>query len=115
MLNQLDNFYFSKPEPAQSAFLFLRNFILEFNAAISEHYKYSTAFFHYKGKALCYFSVRKKDQQAYIGFVNGYLMKHKSLAAENRSQIKVYYFNPAIDLDVDTVKQLLKLAVNTYK
>ncbi len=112
MLNQLDNFYFSKPEPAQSAFLFLRKFILEFNADITEHFKYSTAFFHYKTKALCYFSVRKKDQQAYIGFVNGYLMTHTALQAENRSQIKVYYFDPAVDIDVRTVKQLLKLAVN---
>lgn len=115
MLNQLDNFYFSLPQPQQSAFLFLRKHLLNFDAEISEHFKYSTAFFHYKGKALCYFSLRKKDQQAYIGFVNGYLMKHKALAAEGRSQIKVFYFDGAKDIDIKSIGQLLEMAIKTVK
>lgn len=113
MLNQLDNYYFSLPEPQQSAFLFLRKHLLNLNAEISEHFKYTTAFFHYKGKALCYFSVRKKDKQAYIGFVNGYLMKHKALASEGRSQIKVYYFDGAKDIDIATISKLLEMAIKT--
>ena len=115
MLNQLDNYYFSLPEPQQSAFLFLRKHLLAYHPQITEHFKFSTAFFLFKGINLCYFSVRKKDKQAYIGFVNGYLMKHKALASEGRSQIKVYYFDGAKDIDIATINRLLEMAMKTVK
>ena len=101
------------PEPQQSAFLFLRKHLLAYDPQISEHFKFSTAFFLYRDINLCYFSVRKKDKQAYIGFVTGYLMKHKALASEGRSQIKVYYFDGAKDIDIATISQLLEIAIKT--
>lgn len=113
MLNQLDNFYFSLPEPQQSAFLYLRKHLLAYHPQITEHFKFLTAFFVYKGKNICYFSVRKKDNQAYIGFIKGYLMKHKALVAEGRSQVKVYYFDGAKDIDIATINQLLEKAIRT--
>lgn len=111
-LKHLDNYYSSYDEPIQGALLFLRQFMLEFHPEIEEHFKYSTAYFTFRGKALCYLSVRKKDKQTYIGFVNGHKIQHKALLAEGRSQIKVYYFSPDKDLDTGILSALLELAIS---
>lgn len=111
MLAPLDNYYHDLPEPQKSGLLFLRRHILEFSKDISEHFKYRTAFFHFKGKAFCYFSVRKKDQQAYIGFVNGHLLVHPALQSEGRTQIKVYYLDLEKDLDLASIDRILRAAL----
>lgn len=114
MLNQLDNYYFSKPQPEQSCLLFLRGFLLEYSSQIEEHWKYTTAFFTYKKKLFCYFSISKKTGQLYIGFVNGNKIKHKKLVAEGRKQIKVLYIDPNKDIDIKSLKEIVKLAVELY-
>lgn len=111
MLSQLQLYYHSLPEPQQSTLLYLRSVITNFHPEITEHFSYSTAFFKYRKKNLCYFSVRKKDLQAYIGFVNGKLLKHRALAVEGRTQIKVYYLDSYQDLDLAVILELLSAAV----
>jgi hypothetical protein len=111
VLTPLDNYFFQLPEPQKSCLLFLRSYFLSFSPDITEHYKYSTAFFHFKGKGLCYFSVRKKDGQAYIGFLEGPHLKHPALVSENRSYVKVYYLDVTRDLDIKTINALLVLAI----
>lgn len=114
MLSPLDSYYDQLPEPQKSCLLFLRQFLLDFSPDLSEHYKYHTAFFHFKGKGICYFSVRKKDAQTYIGFMDGYRMKHPDVVSEDRTQIKVYYINLAEDLDLETIAALLKEAIEVH-
>lgn len=108
MLNELENYYFSLPEPDQSTLLFLRQFILDHSNMITEHFKFRTPFFYFNGKMFCYLSIEKKTERIYIGFVRGNKMKHKALIAGNRTQIKVYYIDKEKDLDVKTLKQLLR-------
>ncbi|MDI1355255.1 MAG: DUF1801 domain-containing protein [bacterium] len=111
MLKAIDNYYFALPEPQQSCLLFLRHFLLEHSPNISEHYKFSTAFFYFKTEHLCYFSVSKSTGKTYIGFVQGYRFSHPKLLSEGRKQIKVLYLDPSKDVDVKTLKEVLKLAL----
>ncbi len=114
MLNQLDNYYLSKPEPQQSCLLFLRKFLLDHSPQMEETWKYTTAFFTYKKKMFCYFSISKKTNKLYIGFVDGNKIKHKKLAQEGRKQIRVFYIDPDKDVDVKSLKEILCLAVKLY-
>lgn len=114
MLNHLDNYYFSKPEPEQSCLLFLRKFLLDYSEELEEHWKYTTAFFTYKKKLFCYFSINTKTKRLYIGFVDGNKIEHKKLVDEGRKQIRVFYIDPKKDVDVKSIKEILKLAVKLY-
>ena len=114
MLNHLDNYYFSKPEPEQSCLLFLRRFLLDYSPHIEEHWKYTTAFFTYKKKLFCYFSISKKTNRLYIGFVDGNKIKHKNLVEEGRKQIRVLYIDPNKDVDIKKLNVILNLAVKLY-
>ena len=111
MLNELERFYFSLPETDQSALLYLRQFVLDYSKKLTEHFKFRTPFFYYNGKMFCYFSVEKKTGRIYIGFVRGYLMKHKALISGNRTQIKVYYIDKDKDVNIKELKQLLNEAI----
>ncbi len=114
MLNRLDNFYFSLTEPQQSCLLFLRTYLLNYSPHISESFKYQTAFFSFHNKLFCYFSIGKKTGKTYIGFAQGYKMKHKKLESEGRNTIKVFYVDPAMDVDLKSLNEILKLAVKLY-
>lgn len=112
MLNPLENYFLQQEEPLQSCMLYLRDWLKKQN--LEESYKFSTAFYSYKGKMFCYMSVRKKDKQFYLGFVQGYKMKHPSLKKEGRKQIKVYYINPEVDLPIKSRLEVIKVAKNLY-
>lgn len=112
MLNPLENYFLQQEEPLQSCMLYLRDWLQKQN--LEESYKFSTAFYSYKGKMFCYMSVRKKDKQFYLGFVQGYKMKHPSLKKEGRKQIKVYYLNPEEDLPIKTIKEIVTEAKKLY-
>ena len=112
MLNPLENYFLKQPEPQQSCMLFLRKWLIE--QGLEEQYKYLTAMYHFKGKPLCYLSVRTKDSQLYIGFVKGYLMKHPELKKEGRKMISALYINPEMDLPIKTLSQIVKAAKKLY-
>jgi len=81
---------------------------------MEEHWKYTTAFFTYKKKLFCYFSINKKTHHVYIGFVDGNRIKDKSLVAEGRKQIRVFYIDPNKDIDVKNLIEILNLAFKIY-
>lgn len=114
MLDPLENYFYSKPEPFQSCLLFLRKFILETDKGFAEHFKFNTPFYYYNGHWCCYLSINKKND-LYIGFVHGNKLVHPKLKKEGRKQIKVFYVDPMKDVDVRTLKQVLKLAVQEEK
>lgn len=111
MLDPLDNYFFSKPEPLQSCLLYLRQFILSYNNNFSEQYKFKIPFYYFKNKWCCYLSISKKTQQIYIGFVQGHQLQHPKLLGEGRKQIKVFYVDPEKDIDIKSLKQILNLCV----
>lgn len=86
MLNPLENYFLQQEEPLQSCMLYLRDWLKQQN--LEESFKFSTAFYTFKGKMFCYMSVRKKDKQFYLGFVQGYKMKHPSLKKKGVNKLK---------------------------
>lgn len=112
MLNPLENYFLNHPEPHQSCMLYLRKWLIK--QGLEEQFKYSTAFYGYKGKMFCYMSVRTKDQKLYLGFVAGHKLKHPSLLKEGRKQIKVFYIQPEEDLPIKTLKQIISEAKKLY-
>ena len=115
MLNHLDNYFFSLDEPHRSCLLFLRHFILDHSADLSEQWKFNTPFYYFKGKWFCYISYHKKTKKIYLAFILGYKMKHKKLVSEGRKQIKVFYIDTEEDIDVKSLKAMFNEASKFYK
>ena len=114
-MKELDNFYFQLDEPLKSCLMALSGIILAQDVALAPAWKYKTPFFYYKNTMFCYLSIRKKDKQPYIGIVEGHRLDHPMLFAENRSRMKVLYLDPAEDLPIETIQQILQQALMLYK
>lgn len=114
-MKELDNFYFRLEEPLKSCLMALSGIILAQDTTLQPAWKYGMPFFCYKNKIFCYLSIRKKDKQPYIGIVEGHCLDHPALIAEKRSRIKVLYFDPAEDLPIETIEEILKQALDLYK
>jgi len=110
MENELDNFYLNQSEPNQSCFLALRDIIKSFNPNITADWKYKLPFFMYKGKMFCYLWKDKKTNIPYIGIVNGGGIDHPKLEAGNRKKMKTLTINPAKDIDIELVLEILNLS-----
>ncbi len=114
MEHLLDNYFLQLPEPHQSALLFMRSFFIN-NMQLQENWKFNTPFYYHKNKWFCYISVSKKlPLITYIGFVKGHKVAHKKLVAEGRKQIKVYYINPAKDINIKELTTICELLKKEY-
>lgn len=114
-MKELDNFYFRLEEPLKSCLMALSGFILAQDTTLKPALKYGMPFFCYKNKIFCYLSIRKKDKIPYMGIVEGHRLDHPALVAEKRSRIKVLYFDPAEDLPIETIEEILQQALDLYK
>ena len=111
MLSEIDNYFLSQSEPNQSCLLALRELILRQNAHISEAWQYKMPFFCYQGKRFCYLWVDKKSNQPYLGVVKGSQINHPNLIQEQRAKMKIMYFNPDEDLPIETIEEVLQIAI----
>jgi hypothetical protein len=114
-LREFDNYYLQKEEPVKSCLLFLREHILNFDQNITETWKYRMPFFCYNGKMFCYLWIHKKNGLPYIGFVEGKKLDHPLLIIEDRARMKILLLDPAVDLPVETINDILKTAITFYK
>ncbi len=114
-MKALDNFYQSQQEPMRSCLLALSAIILQQDKEVSAAWKYGAPFFCYRGKMFCYLWIHKKQQQPYIGVVEGKHINHPDLIAEKRSRMKIIRFNPSEDLPIKTIDNILQQALNVYK
>jgi hypothetical protein len=114
-MRDIDNYFLQKEEPAKSCLLFLREFILNYDANITEAWKYRMPFYCYKGKMFCYLWTRKDTGQPYIGFVDGKLMEHPDLIIERRSRMKIMLVDPLRDVPVDIINSVLNRAIMIKK
>lgn len=107
----IDNYFFSLPEPESGCLLFLRNFLLDFSKKIHEERKFNTPFYYYNKKWLCFISYNPKTKEIYVSFVNGNKIRHPKLFSEGRKKMKIFRVNAQEDVDVKSLGEILKLAL----
>ncbi len=110
----IDNFYLGKEEPVKSCLLALRAIILEFDANISEAWKYKMPAFLYNQKAFCYLWIDKKTLNPYILIVEGGRIDHPALIRGTRTRMKIFPVDPAKDIPIKTIYNVLELAQRFY-
>ncbi len=115
MLTDHDNYYLKQEEPYKSCLLALKDIILGLDDSITPEWKYGLPFFYYKKKMFCYFWKDKKTQEPYIGITKGSEMEHPLLEAGNRKKMKIFRVNPNEDIDVKSIKEILKTAMTLYR
>ncbi len=111
MVNELDNFYLSQPEPVKSCLLALRTIILNQDKNITAEWKYHMPMFCYKGKMLCYLWVHKTLHRPYLGIVDGKLIDHPALILEKRARMKIMLFDADEDLPMVDIEAILTQAI----
>ncbi len=114
MLRKLDQFYLEQPEPNRSFMLSLRSFFLNYDAGITEKWKYKIPFFYYKNKPFCYIWKDNKTQQPYVGIVKADEFEHPLLIKGNRKKMKVLYFDTTEDIPVKLIDEIFKLQMALF-
>ena len=112
VLRDIDRFFWEKPEPVKSCLSALRHYILAFDPEITEVWRYSMPFYLIREKRICYIWTEKKTGRPYLGIVDGKLLDHPQLLAEKRSRMKIFLIEPAEDLPVDVLGEILQLAIS---
>lgn len=110
-----DLFYQNKVEPNKSCLLALRTVLLQHNTQMSETAKYGMPCFCYNDKALCYLWTDKHTQEPYILVVDGNLLDHPQLETGTRKRMKIFRIDPNEDLPIDTIAEVLDMAINIRK
>ncbi|GGB68830.1 hypothetical protein GCM10007424_06050 [Flavobacterium suaedae] len=111
----IDKYFLEKEEPVKSCLLFLREYILNYDDAITEDRKYGMPFYLYNGKMCCYLWVHKKYGIPYIGVVEGNKIKHDRLLSEKRARMKIVLIEPNEDVDINMIDAILSQIVALYK
>lgn len=115
MLSPLDVFYEKQVEPHKSCLLYIRQYVLNSDKAITEALKYGLPMFLYKGKMLCYFWFDKKNKSPYIGFMKGKFLDHPKLEQGNRKLVKVYAIHPEEDIQIKEIEGLIQASKPFFK
>lgn len=113
-MNELEKFYDSLDEPNQSCFLFLKQFILNFDSAMSEHWKWKLPFFYYEGKPFCYLWMDKKTTFPYVTFVRSLEIMRPELELGNRKKMKALTINPNKDIDIELLEEIMNESLTLY-
>ena len=109
-----EEFYLDKQEPVQSCLYALRDIILGWNGELRETLKYGMPCFVYRKKQFCYLWTDKKTGEPYLLMVEGNRINHPALVQGDRKRMKILPVDPAKDIPVDTITQILDKALTFY-
>ena len=115
MLRDLDQYFLDLEEPTKSCMQASRDYILAHDVNISEAWTYRLPFFLYKRKMFCYFWSDRKTGLPYIGFVEGRNIDHPLLEQGNRKRMKILRIDPPQDLPIETMEEIMGMAIKLYK
>jgi hypothetical protein len=115
MSEQLYNFFLNKSELNKICLFVLRDIILEQGEHVSESIKWNSPCFSYKNKMFCFLMVDKKTDQPYILMVEGIRLDFPELEQGNRTRMKVLYINPAKDIPIKKIENILQSALDLYR
>jgi uncharacterized protein YdhG (YjbR/CyaY superfamily) len=108
MLSQLNQYFENQPPELKDTFMAMRHFVLQKEFELTEHYKYRTAFYYYKGKPFCYFHAKANTGIPYIGIARGHLVEHPLLYQGDRKKMKVIRIPTNEDIPVQEISALFK-------
>lgn len=111
MQEKLTHFYLDQEEPLKSTLLALHDYIVAFDPEIQAVWKWSSPFFTYQNKNICYLWSDKRTRHPYIGFIEGHKIEHPLLFSGDRKQIKILSIDPNADLPVKAMKEILAMAL----
>ncbi|CAG4992998.1 hypothetical protein DYBT9275_01083 [Dyadobacter sp. CECT 9275] len=111
-MRDIDNYFLSRQEPARSILGSLRSLILGYDPGITEVWRYRMPFYCFNGWRFCYLWQEKDNGKAYLGFVDGNLITHPDLVAEDRKRMRVLKFDPNLDLPIEKINSLLGMAID---
>lgn len=114
MLREIDAWFESQQEPAKSCLLALRDHLRNYDPHITEAWKYKMPFFCYNGKMCCYLWIHKQLHLPYIGIVEGKHISHPQLQQEKRARMKILLIDPAEDIPMDIVNDVLDKMLYFY-
>jgi hypothetical protein len=115
MLRPIDSYFINQEEPEKSCLLFLRDYILGYDQAITEAWKYKMPFYLYNDKMFSYLWKHKHTNYPYIGIVQGRHIDHPLLLQEKRAKMKILLIDPVKDIPISTINEILKKAIVYYK
>ncbi len=110
-VKELDNYYMQQEEPVRGCFLALRDIILAQDEHIVPAWKWRLPFFFYKKEMFCYLSFHKKYKQPYLAIMDGNQIDHSALLAEDRKRIKIMLIDPAKDIPIKVIQDILGRAI----
>ena len=111
MLKPADQYFANLQEPVKGYMLFLRDYLLGMDPAITEALSYGMPFYYYKGKRICYLWVQKKSGCPYIGIVEGNLINDQDLIIEDRKKMKILLLDPEKDIPIQRINSLIESLV----
>lgn len=106
-MKKLDEYYQRLEEPMRGCHLAIRQVLLNLDEQIEETWKWSTPFFTYRKKMLCYLWIDKKDRFPYLGIYGGDLLNHPALVQMHQAKIRKLVINPQEDLPVVTLQEVI--------
>ena len=120
MLSPIDQYFEQQQEPIKSCLLFLRSYVLKYDPANTETWKYKMPVYCYKGKMLLYFWIHKKLRSngvplPYIGIIDGNLIDDTDLIQESRARMKILLLNPFEDIPLNRIERLVKTMIGLRK
>lgn len=113
--DSLHQYYNQQAEPIRSCLLALHEIILAQDIALKAEWKYGMPFFCYHGKMCCYLWVHKKQNQPYLGIVEGQQIQHPNLIQEKRARMKIWIFDANEDLPLNELKLVLNQMLTLYR
>ena len=115
MKNNIFEFYLTKRDPQKSCLLALRDVILNQDEHITETLKYGMPCFCWKKKPLCYLLMDKNTQEPYILMVDRKRLIYPKLEVGSRKRMKIFRINPAEDLPLLDIEEILNEALNLHR
>ncbi|SDL22629.1 hypothetical protein SAMN04488090_0413 [Siphonobacter aquaeclarae] len=114
-MREMDRYFLEQEEPVRSCMLFLREYILGKDPAITEAWKYRMPFFCFRGKMFCYLWTDRKTSLPYIGVVEGKRVDHPGLLLEKRARMRIFPVDPRKDLVVEDLDILFDKILALYR
>ena len=111
-MNNLEQFYYLNDIKYNGCFVGLKTIIMQYDPNIIHSLKYNLPFFSFQDKMMCYLSIHKKLNMPYIGWADGYKLKHVNLISENRSRIKILLIDSNKDLPLKVIQEILSEAIS---